>query len=458
MTSVVKLLLVCSAIALSACHAIKASDRPEINFEEQWLLESNADAEQQAIEEQWWQQFNSPELNRLVDMALANSPDIRIATERVVQAELQMNSAGASLFPALNLTVNSGVSRNRPNSGDWSNSENSRVSLGMSYELDLWGRVAASRASAKASFVAQSYDYQAARLSLIAGVADAWFSWLTVQQRLSIVEKNIDIAQHSYEIIEARYRNGAIASAELSSQKINLVSQQAALQPLRLQEQQLRASLAILVGQEPYPFVLAREALDDVIAPSVDVGVPADILSRRPDLIAAEARLQAADANVKQARTALLPAISLNLSAGRSATQVLPFNAGSDNLAASVSLAQMLFDRGRLRNQVKISQSQQIALLEQYRKAIYTALYEVGDALERLETYAIQEQQQEDMLAKYREILRVSNVRYKAGKDDLLSVLNAKRSVFQRQEQLVQIQKARLQASIDLYKALGGAW
>lgn len=226
-----------------------------------------------------------------------------------------------------------------------------------------------------------------------------------------------------------------------------------------MQEQQLRAALAILVGQEPYPFVLQGQALSDLLQPSVELGVPSGILSRRPDLAAAEARLQAADANVKQARTALLPSLSLNLSASRSSTSdLLPFSDGSDTLAASIGLTQVIFERGRLRNQVKISQSQQVALLEQYRKAIYNALYEVGDALERIQTYSLQEQQQEAMLAKNQEILRVNNVRYKAGKDDLISVLDARRSVLQRQDQIVQIKKAHLQASLDLYKALGGAW
>jgi len=459
MSSIAKTFLLSSVVILSACHSIKAIDRPEIAFEEQWQQEKEQAAEQQAIEEQWWQQFNSPELSRLIDIALLNSPDLRVAAERVVQAELQMNNAGASLFPALSLSARSGADRSRPDGGSWGNSENSSVSLGMSYELDLWGRVAASRASAAASFKAQAYDYQTARLSLIAGVADAWFSWLAIQQRISHAEKQITIAEHSYQIVEARYRNGSVSSAELSSQKINLLNQQTALQPLRLQEQQLRAALAILVGQQPYPFIMASgQTLGDILQPSVSVGVPADILSRRPDLAAAEARLQAADANVKQARTALLPSLSLNLSAGRSATQLLPFNEGTDRLAASVNLAQVLFERGRLRNQVKISQSQQVALLEQYRKAIYSALYEVGDALERIDTYSLQERQQAEMLAKNQEILRVNNVRYKVGKDDLMSVLDAKRSVLQRQDQIVQIKKLRLQAHLDLYKSLGGAW
>lgn len=220
MSKVVKTVLLASVVMLSACHSIKAIDRPEINFVEQWQEDIDQAAEQQAIEEQWWRQFNSPELNRLVDAALANSPDLRVAAERVVQAELQMNNAGASLFPALNLSANSGVSQSRPDNGSWNSAENSRVSLGMSYELDLWGRVAASRASAAASFKAQAYDYQTAKLSLVSGVADAWFSWLAVQERIVTAQKHIDIAEHSYDIVEARYRNGSIASSVLSSQKL----------------------------------------------------------------------------------------------------------------------------------------------------------------------------------------------------------------------------------------------
>lgn len=439
--------------SLPACHSIKAIDRPELSLAPDWQT-----SEQAQIDTQWWQQFQSPELNRLIEYAQSNSPDLRVATERIVQAELQMNNAGASLFPAVNLTAGTGASRNRPSGGDWNTAENSRVAVGINYELDLWGRVYASTASAKASFKAQLYDYETARLTLLSSIASNWFNWLSVKQRLQHAQENIRIAEQSYAIVQARFENGAATAADLMSQEITLLSQQASLEPLQLQEKQLRSSIAILIGQEPFPFALQDETLGAMVLPDLDLSVPSELLTRRPDLAAAEARLQAADADVKQARASLLPSLQLSLSAGRSSAKVLSLSGGTDSLSANISLTQVIFDRARLRNQIKISQSQQISLVEQYRKSIYTALEEVDSALRQLDSYELQEQQQRNMLDNAEKSLALVQQRYQFGKDEMMTLLNAQRTVYQRKDQWIQTREAHLKAVVDLYKALGGGW
>lgn len=445
-------------LLLQACHSIPAIERPDIEFAQQWQAAASQD-EQSAVDPLWWRQFSSPQLDRLVDDALENSPDLRVAAQRVIQAELQMNNAGSSLFPSLSASASTGASEARSSGVDWRRSDSSRVSLGASYEVDLWGRVSATMASAEAGFQAQQYDYEASRLSLVSGVASAWFQWLTLQQRLHTAQENLRIAERIQQLVDVRYRNGVATAADISRQKISVLNQQATLEPLALQERQTRAALAVLSGHEPYPFTLDdSETLLALTLPEQTVSVPSSVLTRRPDLAALEAQLQAADADVAAARAALFPALQLSLSAGRSSADLLSLSGGSDSVGITASLAQTLFDRGRLRNQVRISESQRIALLEQYRKAIYTALQEVDDALDRIQVYAVQEQQQQHILDETERTLRLTEVRYREGSDDLTTLLDAQRSFFQAQDQLVQQRQSRLDAIVDLYKALGGGW
>lgn len=449
------------SLALSvicACHAIDPIARPDIPTDIEWNTESVA-AEASLITSDWWKNFNSPELDRLINLALAQSPDVRIAAERARQAELQMNIAGASLFPSLNLSGSSGSNRARANNeNEWQNSDSSRVSLGVSYEVDLWGRVSAGVAAAEAAFNASQYDFESARLSVTGAVASGWFQYLALQVRLQTARENLRIAQRVYDIVEVRYQNGVASGADRARQRTSVLTQEAAFPPLELQARQTRAALAVLLGQIPQGFELSREDLMQLNIPELSPGLPADIIARRPDIASSEAQLRAADADVSAARAALLPSVQLTASAGRAASALFSLSNPADSSGWSLSLAQSLFDSGRLRNQKALSESRRIALVEQYRKTIYGALQEVDDALDRTQVNAVQEERQAEILAQAQQTLALTEVRYREGSDDLLALLDAQRSLFQAQDSLNQQRLARLSTAVDLYKALGGGW
>lgn len=450
-----KIFIIACSILLAACHSIKAIERPELEASDWQAAVAEAKS---SLEIEWWKAFVSPELNRLIEQAFEQSPDLRIAAERVWQAELQMRNAGVDLLPSVSANASVGGGKSRASGESWSSNENSRVSVGINYEVDLWGRIAASKASAAASYEAQQFDYQATRLSLVSSIAKTWFQWLSTKQRLATAQSNIEIAEKVYQFVESRYNNGAATATELANQKSSVLSQQAALYPLQLEERKLRVGLATLVGQEPFSLSMRQESLLDMQLPNIEVYVPSELLSRRPDLAAAEARLQAADANVKVAKANLFPSLRLDLSAGRSGSKAFSLSGGTDNLSASASLAQTIFQGGRLRNQVKITESQRIALLEEYRKAIYQSLEEVENALHSVHITELQEQQQREIVSHSENALRLIDVGYAQGSDDLRALLEAQRDVFQKQDQLVQIRQARFAAMLDLYKALGGSW
>ena len=398
----------------------------------------------------WWRTFNSAELQALVEEALAGSPDLAIAAERVRQAEAQVQVAGASLFPSLDLGFSTRKARD---------SESSSTTLSASYEVDLFGRNAAGVRGAQASLRATGFDREAARLTLLAGVANAYFELLSLRGRLAVSRENLGIAERVLGVVEVRARNGAVSPLDVARQQAAVLSQRAGLLSLEQQERQTLAALAVLVGRLPEGFEVKAATLADLAVPSVSPGLPADLLVRRPDLAAAEAGLAAANANLAAARAALLPSIQLTASAGVASGALLAFLSGpGTGVAIAASLLQPIFDGGRLRGNVGLAESRERELVEVYRKAILAAFADVETALAAAGRLGQREALQAQVEARAREALRLAEVRYREGADDLLSVLDAQRTLFDAQDQLAVTRLERLEASVALFRALGGGW
>lgn len=451
-----------AALAFAGCAITEPVARPDLPLPTAWgeAAAAGADADA-ALAETWWQAFGSPTLDALVGEALVASPDLRIQAERVVQAELALRSTRASLFPSLNLGGNSGWSRSDAGDrGDSAISErkSSGLNLSASYEVDLWGRVAASIASSEAGLAATRFDRDAARLSMAASVATTWFQLLTVQERLRIARENLAIAERVLRVVDARYRNGAASALDLSRQQTTVLAQRAAIEPLDVQVRQTRSALALLLGRPAQGFALADESLAALSIPAVAPGLPADLLLRRPDLASAEASLAAASANIAAARAALFPTLSLSGGTGLASDFLLSLADPSHSVSLSASVVQSIFDGGRLQAQVDSARSRQREQLESYRKAIVTALKEVEDALGNAARDANQEAAQREILAQAERSLRLAETRYREGADDLLTVLDAQRTLFSTQDTLAQLRQARLAGAVNLYKALGGGW
>lgn len=398
----------------------------------------------------WWTAFGSAELRWLIDEALAGSPDLAIATERVRQAEARVQVAGATLFPSLDLGFATRKDRER---------ESSSTSLSASYELDLFGRNAAGVRGAEQSLRASAFDREAARLTLLAGVATAYFEVLSLRGRLAVSRDNLEIAERVLGVVEARARNGAVSPLDVARQQAAVLSQRAALLTLEQQERDTLAALAVLVGRLPEGFEVRAAVLSDLAVPAASPGLPAQLLVRRPDLASAEAQLAAANADLAAARAALLPSIQLTGSAGVASSALLAVMSGpSTGLALAASVLQPIFDGGRLKGGVRLAESRERELVQAYRRAILAALADVESALAAGSRLAQREALQLQVESRAREALRLAEVRYREGADDLLSVLEAQRTLFDAQDQIALIRLARLQASVALFRALGGGW
>jgi len=417
----------------------------------------------------WWRSFNSDELSALIAAALRANPDLAIATERILQAEVQVRIAGASLLPELGFGAGTSRRKTHPDGGSWSTSDGSNAAFSASYEIDLWGRNAAGVRAAASSLRATRYDFETVRLTLVTSVASTYFQVLSLRGRLATARENLVIAERVFAVVNARVRNGAASALDLARQQAAVLSQRASIPPLELQERQTLFALALLLGRPPEGFnagtgtastnAAVAANLTDLAVPRVAPGLPAELLTRRPDLTSAEAQLAAANANVTVARAALLPSIQLTGSAGLASNVLLNFmSAPAAALALGASLAQTIFDGGRLRGQVDVAASRERELIESYRKSILAALADVESALASSSRTADQELLQQQVLEQARFALRLAEIRYREGVDDLLTLLDAQRTLFQAQDQLAQTRLSRLQASIGLFKALGGGW
>jgi NodT family efflux transporter outer membrane factor (OMF) lipoprotein len=451
-----KNLILVFALIATGCATTSPVLEPKLSAPPAWNEATTPDPA--AVSADWWQQFGSAELQALVDEALAGSPDLAIAVERVRQAEAQVRVAGASLFPQLDLGVASSARASRTE-GSTSRSESSGTTLSASYELDLWGAHAASVRGAQAALRATAFDRDSARLTLIAGVANAYFEILSLRGRLANARENLVIAERVLNLVSVRARSGAVSPLDVARQEAAVLSQRAALLPLEQQERQTLAALAVLLGRLPEGFEVRAPGLGALAVPSISPGLPADLLVRRPDLAAAEAGLVAANADLAAARAALLPSIRLTASAGVASSALLGVLSGPTSTAAlAASVLQPIFDGGRLRGQVKIAESREREVVETYRKAILSAFADVESALAAATRLQQRELLQTQVESRAREALRLAEVRYREGADDLLSVLDAQRTLFDAQDQLAQVRLDRLDAAVALFKALGGGW
>ena len=450
-------LVVVATLALGACATSGNPPAPAPGMPGAWSESGAPDAASPVRD--WWRSFGSAELSGLIDASLSASPDMAIAAEHVRQAEAQVRIAGSTLFPVLNFGAATARHETRPQGGIWSGDNSSSAALSASYEIDLWGRNASGVRAAQSSLSATRFDQETVRLTLVAGVASAYFQVLSLRGRLVIARENLAIAERVFKVVDSRVRNGAASALDLARQQAAVLTQRAAIPPLELQERQTLFALAILLGRAPEGFDTAASAVTGLAVPRVAPGLPAQLLVRRPDLASAEAQLAAANANVAAARAALLPGIGLTGSVGLASDVLLNFlNGPTAALAIGASLLQPIFDGGRLRAQVNVATSYERELVENYRKAVLAALADVESALAAGGRTAEQELLQEKVVEQARLALRLAEIRYREGADDLLTALDAQRTLFQAEDQLAQIRLSRLQGSIGLFKALGGGW
>jgi multidrug efflux system outer membrane protein len=409
----------------------------------------------------WPEAFASAELNELVRLARRSNLDLEAADARIRQADARARAAGGAILPQLDANastthVGGSAGGRSASETDWS------TLLSASYEIDFWGRNRAALRSAQ--FAAQASQAERATLELtaLAAVANGYFRVLSLRERLEIARANVALSREVLQVIDARFTAGAAAATELAAQRAAVANAQLALAPLEQQEIEARGTLALLTGSAPEGFTVTATQLAGLGEPAVAPGLPAQLLTRRPDIAAAEAGLQAAHADLLAARAALFPSLTLTANGGAQnpAVQaaVITLEGTGYTLAVGATLVQTLFDGGRRRGARAEAQARQAELVANYRGAILNALLDVETALAAIRHLDEQRAAQAENLSQSERAYEGARLRYRAGAGDYLVLLDAQRTLFAAREQASQYQLARLQAVVSLCKALGGGW
>jgi len=409
-----------------------------------------------AAPDRWWERFGSAELDRLISEALDNSFSIRASLARLKQSRALAVQAGADRLPDLDLKA--GVSDTwRDSDGETVTSRSRSLTLVSNYEIDFWGRAAAEERSTMLDMEASRENLHTAALTMASEITIRWLDVISVRQQLSLLIKQLGTSRTILDLMELRYLKGMATALDIYQQRQAVAEIEASFPQLESRLQTLLNELALLAGKPPlYDIGLNASTFPDP-GPLPETGLPADLLSKRPDVRAAGLRLRAAEWQVEAARAQRLPALNLTATAGFSSESV------SDLLerwiaSLAASLTYTIFDSGSDSAEVRKQEAVVEERVSSYEEAVLTAIREVEDAMVREVKQAEYISALEKQLEISRNGLREAESRYRKGLSDYLPVLTATTATHRLERSIVQARYDRLAYRVALHRALGGSW
>lgn len=459
--------LALAAFTLGGCSLIPDYQQPDTTVAAQWPqgpAYTPATVADVAANEQGWRQFfRDPALQQLIQTALQNNLDLRVAALNIDAYRAQYRIQRAELFPAVNAE---GEGRRQRLPADVSTSGDAQISsqytatLGVSaYELDLFGRVRSLSQQALETYFASEEARRSTQISLVADVANAYLTWQADQALLRLTEDTFKAFDQSYQLTLRSNQVGVASALELSQSRTSVESARVKLAQYQRQVAQDLNGLTLLLGSAVPANLPASQGLDAELLSPLPVGLPSELLQRRPDILAAEHSLKAANANIGAARAAFFPSISLTATAGSLSPDLSGlFNGGSGTWLFQPQISLPIFNAGSLQASLDYSKIQKDIRVAQYQQSIQTAFKEVANGLAARQTYQQQLQAQRDLVKANQDYYRLAERRYLIGVDSSLTFLVAQRALFTAQQALIIDRLAQLGSEVNLYKALGGGW
>ncbi|HVU25003.1 MAG TPA: efflux transporter outer membrane subunit [Opitutus sp.] len=460
------LFVLAAALALAGCSLAPRYQRPAAPVAAAYpVADTQArSAAQPAPDVAWRDFFGDARLQRLIRLALDNNRDLRVAGLNVERVRALYNIQRTALIPSVNATGDASRTRtpaDLASSGRVTTS--SRYSIGgeiPSYELDFFGRIASLRDEVLQQYLATEEAQRSAQLGLVSAVARQYLVLLATDERLALARQTFAAAEHSYDLTKQTFDAGVASELDLRTSEAQRETYRAAVAALEQQHVQTGNALALLIGAPlpadlPPPGQLATEPL----LADLPAGLPSDLLTRRPDILAAEHTLQAANANIGVARAAFFPSVTLTAFGGTASAQLSGlFQPGSGAWTFAPSITLPIFAAGRNKAALDIAWIERRIEVANYEKTIQTAFREVADALAVRASIDTQISAQQARVAAARGRYDLSNQRYQSGVDSFLTVLLAQQDLFSAEQSLIDARLLRLSNLVSLYAALGGGW
>ncbi|MFZ0828590.1 MAG: efflux transporter outer membrane subunit [Verrucomicrobiia bacterium] len=411
----------------------------------------------------WWKVFNDPILHGLIGTALTNNYDLKQAVARVEQARNQAAAANSAFFPQIGYGGDIGRGRNAlynaPAALNGQTESSAQLTLNAAWEIDIWGRIRRSSEAARAQYLATDAARRGVMISLVSDVASTYFQLLLLDQQLEIQRAATNAYAGSYQIFNDRLINGVASKLETDRAAAALANAAALIPQLEIQIATTENQLNVLLGRSPGPVVRNSLTNQPLLTPEIPAGLPSELLRRRPDVLAAEQSLIAANANIGVNVANFFPQIGLTMFLGRASPELSSFTGGAGNLwDLGGTLSGPVFQGGKLRAEYRASKAKFDEAKAVYQQSVLTAFQEVSDALitrQRLAEETVYDGQAAVALA---ESVKLAKQRYLNGKSSYYEVLQAQQELYPTQQQQVQTQVGELLAVVQLYKALGGGW
>jgi multidrug efflux system outer membrane protein len=446
------------ALALSGCMSLAPKyERPAApvaaSFPDAPATPATSEA---AARIEWQRFFADARLKQLIELALANNRDLRVAILNIEQARAQYQIRRADTLP----TVSAAVTGSRMPGGNDSIVSTYTAGLAVSaFELDLFGRVRNLSEVALAQFLATEEARKSTHISLVASVSNTYLSVLADDELLALTRQTLAAREESLKLIQLKYDNGAVSKLDLS-QALSLVDTARVVLQQQLRQRAQDVNLLVLLVGQPLPDNLApATTLAQTELSELPAGLPSDLLAVRPDIRAAEQQLIGANANIGAARANFFPRISLTGSAGSASTELSGlFKSGSFGWTFAPSVVLPIFDYGRNSANLGSAKAGRDIAVASYERSIQIAFREVSDALAGQATFTEQLRAQRAVAEAEAERFNLSDLRYRSGAASYLDLLDAQRSLFAAQQASVQANLQRLQNQVTLYRVLGGGW
>ncbi len=462
-----RIYLLTAAIALTGCAVGPNYQRPKIDTPAQFRSAPTDTSGAVGIgDTKWSDVFQDEKLSDLIKLALTQNYDIRIASARVLEARARFGISRADLYPGLTAS-GSFTAQRQPSigsiiflpAGTPLAASFTSAGFNLNWELDVWGRIRRLNEAARAQYFQSEAARNGVKTTLVGDVTTGYFNLRESDLELEIAKKTKEVAERSLRLTTVRRNGGTATTLDVRQSEQFLYTATAQIAVAEKQIEQDENLISLLVAKNPQQIDRGKALTDFKTPAAIPPGLPSALLERRPDIREAEQTLIAANANIGAAKAQYFPQITLTGLLGVQSRQLTNlFTGAGRNFAIAPAVALPIFDAGRIRNNVRLTQAEQQEALAAYEKSIQTAFREVSDALIGYKKLAEQRTQEELLVAALRDSDRLSNIRYRGGIDSYLQVLDAERNLFSGELDLARLRRDELVSVVTLYRALGGGW